>query len=130
MPWLKSFVRWLLDPSPSVDRRLSRVELNDAGFHLVGDDGTIAIRWDSVARVATYKHDNFSIDEIILAFETPVYDRPIEVSEDCPGFDGLFGPLVSVLGVTPDWYQVVMKPAFAENYRIIYERSRQPGPAA
>ena len=127
MTWFTKLVGWLIDPSPPIDRRMPRVELNEGGFDLVAHDGAArSIRWDSISRVATYKYDNFATDEIVLSFETTTCERRIEVSEDCPGFEKLFAPLKKEFAVSADWYHTVMHPAFAENHRILYERSPQP----
>jgi len=68
--------------------------------------------------------DLFAVDEIVLAFETDDrLDLAIEVSEECLGFRELFTPLERKLGIAPGWYNNVMSPAFATNYRVIFERS-------
>ena len=102
--------------------------VGDDGFELsAGSAGRQWVTWTSVTSVAAYKYDLFSVDEIVLAFETD--DRPdvvIEVSEECPGFADLFDALERALGVSPAWYQDVMRPAFATNDRVIYERHDHP----
>ena len=98
--------------------------VRDHGFELsAGSAGRQWVTWTSVTSVAAYKYDLFAVDEIVLAFETD--DRPdlaIEVSEECPGFGDLFKPLERELGIAPDWYHDVMHPAFATNYRVIFQR--------
>ena len=102
--------------------------VRDDGFELsAGSVGRQWVPWISVTSVAAYKYDLFAVDEVVLAFETR--DRPdlaIEVSEECPGFGDLFKPLERELGIAPDGYHDVMHPAFATNYRVIFER---PAPA-
>ena len=122
MTCLTSILRWVREPVPRVERRLPRIEPTDAGFDLIGPDAAVQhVRWSALTRVVTLKYDLFAVDEIVLIFETG--STAIEVSEDCAGFGTLFEPLERELGVNPEWYQTVMRPAFATNYRVIYERS-------
>jgi hypothetical protein len=104
--------------------------VRDDGFDVnAGPAGCESLAWSAISRVAAYKYDLFAVDEIVLAFETN--DRPdvlIEVSEEWPGFADLFVPLTRELGVEAGWYNDVMHPAFATNYRVIFERE-VPGAA-
>jgi len=98
--------------------------VRDDGFELsAGSAGRQWVRWTSVTSVATYKYDRFAVDEIILAFETEQRpDLVIEVSEECLGFRDLFLPLERELGIGAGWFNEVMCPAFATNYRVLFER--------
>ena len=102
-----------------------RIELTLDGFVTVGaDDERFLISWANVTKVAAYKRDLLTTDEILLAFE--VTDRPgmvQEVSEEWPGFTDLFKPMEQHLAISPAWYPEVMKPAFAANLRVLYDRS-------
>lgn len=76
-----------------------------------------------MTRIATYKLDLFAVDTIVIAFETR--ERPgfaLEVWEECLGFRALFATLHSEFDVDPEWYGTVMLPAFATNYRVLFER--------
>ena len=118
--WLTRFPRWPSSEPPVPPR----IEIDAAGFSLRHPDGRrTLVPWTSVWRVATFKYDNWAVDEIVLAFETVEHPGVVmEVSEDWPGFGDLFGPLEQELGISPDWYNEVMQPPLATNYRVIFER--------
>jgi len=102
----------------------SHIELNAEGFTVVGHDGgRHPIRWASVTKVAAYKRDLVTSDEIVLGFE--VIEHPgvaVEISEEWPGFAELFGPMERQLGVSAAWYREIMLPAFDRGHRLLYER--------
>lgn len=118
-------------------RRLRRpriephIELAPDGFDVIGADGERhAVRWARVTRVATYKRDLLTTDEIILAFE--LVDRPgmvQQVSEECAGFRDLFAAMEQHLGISPAWLADVMTPAFVTNFRVLYERPEAGTPS-
>jgi len=89
------------------------------------EKGEIALRWDAVTTVATFKRDYFAVDCICLAFETP--DGWFEVSEDMKPF----GPFLEAVerhlpGFPPqkDWWNQVMLPPFAPNVRELWKRKQ------
>lgn len=114
----------------SFRRRLRRrhiephIELIPDGFEIVEAEGERhTVRWARVTRVATYKRDHFTTDEIIITFE--VVDLPgtrFQASEEWAGFPDLRAAMERRLGISPAWFGDVMKPAFAENFRVLYER--------
>ena len=76
-----------------------------------------------MTRVETYKLDHFATDEIIVAFES--IDLPgttLRASEEWVGFSDLRAAMEQHLGIAPTWFADVMKPAFAENFRVLFER--------
>jgi len=101
-----------------------RIALTADGFEIVGSEGECyPVSWAQMTKVATYKRDLLTSDEIMLAFE--LADRPgvvQEISEEWDGFSDLFGPMEKHLGISPLWYLDVMNPAFAPNFRVLYER--------
>ena len=89
------------------------------------ETGEISFRWDAIISVKTFKRDQFSVDCICLAFETP--DGWFEVNEDMKPF----GPFLeaverSLPGFPPqkDWWMQVMKPAFAPNERELWRKNK------
>src|SRR5690349_20677153 len=114
----------------SFRRRLRRrhiephIELIADGFEIVEAGGERhTVRWARVTRVATYKRDHFTTDEIIVAFE--LVDLPgttFQASEEWAGFPDLRAAMEQRLDISPAWFGDVMKPAFAENFRVLYER--------
>jgi hypothetical protein len=61
-------------------------------------------------------------DEIMVVFEVAESPGMVqEVSEEWVGFRELRGPLEERFGLSPDWFGQVMHPAFAPNYRVLYD---------
>lgn len=100
------------------------IVLEPDGFAIVTPDGQRhPIRWASVTRVGAYKQDLITTDEIILVFEVAEFpDRTLEVSEELPGFQDLFGTMERELGISPDWYMEIILPAFEPTPRVLLDR--------
>ena len=101
------------------------------GFTVTAPNGDCnVVRWTAVKRIATFKYDLWAVDEIVLEFESD--DHPgllLEVSEDWEGFRTLTERMESELGVGLEWWGEVVCPAFATNYRVIYQRDAQVTPS-
>jgi hypothetical protein len=84
------------------------------------------VKWAAVRRISTYKLDLLSTDEIRLVFE---YDDAvpmhIEVSEEQPGFQQFRTLTEKRFCFAGDWWETVMKPSFARNDAVLYERAEQ-----
>lgn len=106
------------------DRIQPRIAVTADGFEILGSKGEwYPVSWAHMIKVATYKRDLVTTDEIMLAFE--LVDRPgvvQEISAEWDGFSDLFEPMEKHLGISPLWYLDVMNPAFAPNFRVLYER--------
>jgi hypothetical protein len=104
--------------------RAPRIDVYADGFAVVASDGQCdRIRLRTIARVAAYKRDLLTTDEVIVAFE--VVDRPgmvQEVSEEWTGFTRLLEALQQGLGISSSWYAEIVRPPFANNHRILFER--------
>jgi hypothetical protein len=98
------------------------------GFTIVRTNGDRhSVQWDQVIRIAAYKRDLITTDEIMLGIE--IADRPglvQEVSEEWTDFPDLFASMEKHLGISPAWYREIMMPAFATSSRILYERPGSP----
>jgi hypothetical protein len=118
--WLRAYVR---------RRKLRpRIELLSDGFTTVAPNGDrFPVQWADVVRIAAYKRDLITTDEIILAFE--LVDRPglvQEVSEEWDGCAELFGPMERHLGISSAWYREIMLPAFHTSFWVLFERAGAP----
>ena len=102
-----------------------RIELTPDGFVAIGPDGTRSpVRWDAIVKVAAYKRDLMTTDEIMLAVESSDHPgRVQEFSEEWDGFSALFEPLEQQLGISPARYMDVMVPAFEPRFRVLFDRA-------
>jgi hypothetical protein len=84
------------------------------------------VNWTTVRRISTYKLDLSTIDEIRLVLDyggaVPMH---IEVSEEQPGFEQFRTFVEKYFCFANGWWESVMKPAFARNEAVLYERAEQ-----
>ncbi len=82
-----------------------------------------AIPWQSVHRIAAFKQDLGTHDCITLLIEVRRAEpQLLTLSEECPGFAALFGPMEQALGIDPSWYLEIMTPAFEPAPMVLYLR--------
>ncbi len=87
-----------------------------------------AVPWASVTRIAAFKRDLSTHDQIVLVINAAISGDPVlTLPEDCPGFADLFGPMETALGINPSWYLEIMTPAFEPTPRVIYLRDSGEG---
>ena len=96
---------------------------------------TWRIAWTNIRKIAAFKRDLFSTDLICWELELKEGFRRgweeikvIEIDEEIEGFQGVFEEAVRRNMVAPNWLALVMQPAFATNWTIIYDSS-VPGSA-
>ncbi len=90
------------------------------------ESGALSFPWDAVSTVDTFKRDQFTVDCICLAFETP--DGWIEVNEDMNGWGEFLDAVeLSLPGFPPQekWWRKVMVPAFETNHATLWKRGVQ-----
>lgn len=117
--WLQRlFGRRSVPPLPTIATDVT-------GFTLTIERVSRAYPWAAVSKVAAVKQDLHSHDRIVLLIEVQRSDSEmLTVSEDCPGFAGLFGPMEQALGIDPSWYLEIMTPAFEATPTVLYLREQ------
>jgi hypothetical protein len=92
------------------------------GFQLrQGSEATADVNWADVRKIVSYKHDNFSHDEIIVAFNL-ASGEVVEISEEWPDFSSVVEEMKRRFPNIPgDWYSNIMLPPFAANETVLYE---------
>ncbi len=106
-----------------------RIVLESGGFAVLTTRGRrFPVSWASVRRVSAYKRDRVTTDEIWVAFESDEFAGVQEVSEEWPGFQELFGPMETELGIRPAWYVEIMVPAFEPMHRVLFDRADTAAP--
>lgn len=117
--WLRRLRAGRRDLLPSIAADLT-------GFTLTIERETRAIPWQSVLKIAAYKQDLHTYDRIVLLVEVErTGETSLTLSEDCPGFATLFGPMEQALGVNPSWYLEIMTPAFEPTPTVLFMRSME-----
>ena len=92
---------------------------------------TWCIPWTNVRKIAAFKRDLFTTDLICWELEL---DRPfwrgcwdqirfVEINEEMEGFQGVVDAAVRRKLVDPHWVGLVMQPAFATCWTVIYDSS-------
>ncbi len=117
--WLQRlFGRRTVPPLPTIATDVT-------GFTLTIERVSRAYPWASVRKVAAMEQDLHSHDRIVLLIEVQRSDSEVlTVSEDCPGFAGLFGPMEQALGIDPSWYLESMTPAFEATPTVLCLREQ------
>ena len=100
-------------PAPS-----QPIELHGSGFSV----GSANVTWSDVSEISAYKLDRLTTDEAILEFGFGFGER-IAVSEEQPGFGALEAAITSEFPATATWRNLVLQPAFARNYTVLYRRT-------
>ena len=121
IPWLQR----LLGRRP--EAVLPTISADATGFSLTQGRQSRAVPWQAVQRIAAFKQDLETHDRIVLLIEVSLAgDQLLTLPEDCPGFEGLFGPMEQALGVNPAWYLEIMTPVFKPTPQVLYLRSVDP----
>ena len=97
---------------------LQPIELHGSGFSV----GSVNIAWSDVFEISAYKLDRLTTDEAILEFAFGPGER-VAVSEEQPGFGALEAAIARVFPTTTTWRNLVLQPAFARNYVVLYRRT-------
>lgn len=100
------------------------VVLTRDGFDLnQGDSSLGSVRWEEVDRVLAFKRDLLTSDEVCLAFQIADSGTVFEVNESVGSFWDLVARVKEVFPDSEqDWEEAIVKPAFAENSTVLYER--------
>jgi hypothetical protein len=86
------------------------------------------LRWADIERLVVYKLDLFATDEICLNIFSD--GRKITWSESTPGWYQFIAKLQLIFPAIPDnWDGKIVKPPFAANYTVLYEREDRIMPA-
>lgn len=94
------------------------------GFELRWTTGErYAVRWDEVNRIEAYKRDLLAVDLICMDLWLPGRGEWCLLHEEAPGWEAWTEALAAAIPLeVPDWYARIVKPAFAENRTVVYER--------
>lgn len=116
---LASWHRHLVNPPKST------VKVVEAGFAVAEDSGVLVryVGWDEVTHIYAYKLDMGTWDEAVLCFVLLDKQR-IEVWESWLGFGGLLEATIARTGWQGDWFNDVVMPPFARNFRVLWNAEK------
>ena len=94
------------------------------GFELRHDEALVGgVKWNEIHKILAFKRDMVTSDLVCLEFQLVGKDEVFEVNDNVGGFWDL---AKRVKKVFPDsdheWEESVVKPVFARNANVIYER--------
>ncbi len=94
------------------------IVMESSGFSV----GLAKVDWRDVSDICAYKLDRLTTDEAVLEFELGSGER-VPVSEEQPGFDAMEAAMYQAFPTTATWRDLVLQPAFARNYTVLYRRT-------
>ena len=102
-----------------------RIVLRDDGFDLhSGDALKYGVLWNEVDRIEVFKEDLITYDMVCMEFIVGAKDMVFPVNDEVEGFWEMVKRVKEVLPSSlQDWEAVVIKPAFARNPTVIYQRA-------
>jgi len=101
--------------------RPAQIAVGGAHITLADRTGEETISVNSVTEVAVYKRDEIVTDLICCDIFTA--DGTVRtVHEEMPGFNDLIAAFKDLPGFDADWWGKVIKPAFVENWTVVYKR--------
>lgn len=122
LPWLQRLF------GPRSGPPLPTIAADGLGFSLTVRHRTRTVAWEVVSRIAAYKLDLHTHDQIVLLIQVAgLRHSTITLAQDCPGFAGLFGPMEQALGIDPRPYLEVMAATVEPIPTVLYLRRPQDG---
>jgi hypothetical protein len=120
-------------PEPSLKSNPEFDKLyNDEGLFLYVADGFIfslkdgpeKIKWTDIERLAAYKLDLITVDEIRM--DITWNNRQFTISEETPGWFQFVLKTKAVFPAIPqEWDISIIHPAFERNYTVLYEKAKE-----
>ena len=91
------------------------------GFIMTYEDFTKRLEWKDITQLNVYKVDQYTIDRIDM--EIVYGDKAFTISEELPGWYQFILKTKEIFPTIPkDWDIEIVQPAFASNYRTIYDK--------
>ena len=94
------------------------IKLHGSGFSV----GSVNVAWSDVSEISAYMSDRLTTDEAFLEFAFGSGER-VAISEEQPGFGALEVAIARIFPTTATWRSLVLQPAFARNYTVLYRRT-------
>ena len=96
---------------------------DENGFTIHFEEFKQTVRWNEITQINVFKVDQLTVDRIDM--EIIFGDKAFVISEDLPGWYQFVKKTKEVFPTIPkDWDEAIIKPAFATNYRTIYNMNQ------
>ena len=101
-----------------------RIILKPDGFDLYsGDTLKGGVQWHEIDKIAVFKEDLITYDMVCMEFIIGAKNEVFEVNDEVEGFWEMVKRIKELFPTSQqDWEAIVVKPAFARNPTVIYER--------
>lgn len=107
-----------------IENDLGAFQYDEHGFTITYEDFTKRLEWSDITQLNVYKVDQMTIDRIDM--EIVYGDKCFSISEELPGWYQFVLKTKEVFPAIPkDWEVAIIYPAFATNYRTIYDKSKK-----
>ena len=121
------FSRAPVDSSSSLEEKLGFFVFEADGFICPFKSESVKIKWTEIERLEGFKRDRMTVDDICMTITWN--GRKATFDEEMPGWGELQKKIREHFPQVPsDWELEVMWPAFAANYRLLYEREDKKMP--
>lgn len=111
------------EPVAPGDSPPPELTITEDGLTVTSANDALVIPWGSIRRLAAFKADLGTHDQVVLVVDTSVVGEPVLLPEGLAGFSAIFAALEQHLGVAPAWYMDIMAPAFEATPLLLFERS-------
>ncbi|HEX9514132.1 MAG TPA: hypothetical protein VF939_26755 [Puia sp.] len=109
--------------SEEIYNDLGAFQYDEEGFTIIYEDFAKHLKWIDITQINVYKVDLMTVDRIDM--EIVYGDKLFSISEELPGWYRFILKIKEVFQTIPqDWELTIMFPAFATNYRTIYDKSK------
>jgi hypothetical protein len=99
---------------------LGTFQYHEDGFTLTYEEFEKRVNWRDITQINVFKVDQMTVDRIDM--EIVIGNTSFTISEEFPGWYQFVAKTKEVFPIIPnDWDVEIVKPAFAENYRTIYQ---------
>lgn len=103
-------------------QELGAFSYDDNGFTILYEDFEQRLNWLDITQLNVYKVDLMTIDQIEM--EIVYGDQRFSITEELPGWYQFVIKTKEIFPTIPkDWDVAIIHPAFATNYRTIYDKA-------
>jgi hypothetical protein len=105
-----------------ISNDLGAIRYEANGFVIIYEDFGKSLEWTDITQLNVYKVDQMTMDRIDM--EIVYGNKSFTISEELPGWHQFVIRTKEIFPTIPkDWDFAIIHPAFATNYRTIYDKS-------